>query len=108
MKCVATGGGLVTNLPPGNYTVSVEHQGFKKLLKVGYVLTADGRLTVDLALEPGAVSESVTVTAANTETINKTSGEVARVIDGQQVRELALNGRNYLQLTTLIPGAPAL
>jgi hypothetical protein len=99
---------IVTNLMPSNYTVSAEREGFKKTVKTGHTLVADGRLTIDLSMEPGAVSESVTVTAANTETINTTSGEVARVIDGAQVRELALNGRNYLQLTTLIPGAPLL
>ena len=99
---------IVTNLPPGNYTVSVEHPGFKKSVQNGYTLVADGRLTADISLEAGAISESVSVTAVNTETVNTTSGEVARVIDGAQVRELALNGRNYLQLTTLIPGAPLL
>jgi hypothetical protein len=99
---------IVTNLPPGNYTISVEQQGFKKSVQTGYTLVADGRLTADISLEAGAISESVSVTAGNTETVNTTSGEVARVIDGAQVRELALNGRNYLQLTTLIPGAPLL
>jgi hypothetical protein len=99
---------VVTNLLPGSYTVSAEHQGFKKSIQSSYTLVADGRLTVDVALEPGAISESVAVTAVNTETINKTSGEVARVIDTEQVQNLALNGRNYLQLTTLIPGAPLL
>jgi hypothetical protein len=103
-----TGFYVITNLPPGNYTVTGEQQGFKKIAKTGYVLVADGRLTVDISMEPGALSEVVAVTAANTETINTISGEVARVIDGAQVRELALNGRNYLQLTTLIPGAPLL
>jgi hypothetical protein len=99
---------VVTNLPVGTYSVTAEHQGFKKSLQTGYTLVADGRLTVDVSLEPGAISESVAVTAANAETINKTSGEVARVIDTEQVQNLALNGRNYLQLTTLIPGAPLL
>ncbi|MBO0723270.1 MAG: carboxypeptidase regulatory-like domain-containing protein, partial [Blastocatellia bacterium] len=99
---------VVTNLPVGNYSVAVEHQGFKKALKTGYNLVADGRLTVDFALEAGAVSESVEVVASAGDTVNSTSGEVARVIDQSQVQELALNGRNYLQLTSLIPGAPLL
>ncbi|MEW6129928.1 MAG: carboxypeptidase regulatory-like domain-containing protein [Acidobacteriota bacterium] len=99
---------VITNLLPGNYTVSVEHQGFKKAIQSNHTLVADGRLTVDVPLEPGAISESVLVTSVNSETINKTSGEVARVIDTEQVQNLALNGRNYLQLTTLIPGAPLL
>src|SRR5262249_47306938 len=99
---------VATNLPVGNYSVTVEHQGFKKATKTGYTLVADGRLTVDFALETGAVSETVEVVASTGETVNSTSGEVARVIDQAQVQELALNGRNYLQLTTLIPGAPLL
>ncbi|HKQ92477.1 MAG TPA: carboxypeptidase regulatory-like domain-containing protein [Blastocatellia bacterium] len=99
---------VVTNLPVGAYTLTIEHQGFKKATKTGYSLVADGRLTVDFALEAGAVTESVEVIASTGETVNSTSGEVARVIDRAQVQELALNGRNYLQLTTLIPGAPLL
>src|SRR5262249_48689747 len=99
---------IVKNLPPGNYTITVEQNAFKKAVENGYTLGADGRLTADVSLEAGAISESVSVTAVNAETVNTTSGEVARVIDGAQVRELALNGRNYLQLTTLIPGAPLL
>lgn len=99
---------VATNLPVGNYTVSVEQQGFKKAAKTGYDLGADARLTVDFTLEPGAVTETVEVVASTGETVNSTSGEVARVVDQAQVQELALNGRNYLQLTTLIPGAPLL
>ncbi|HEX9003210.1 MAG TPA: carboxypeptidase-like regulatory domain-containing protein, partial [Blastocatellia bacterium] len=99
---------VATNLPVGNYTVTVEHQGFKQAKKTGYNLVADGRLTVDFALETGAVTESVEVVAAAGETVNSVSGEIARVIDENQVQDLALNGRNYLQLTSLIPGAPLL
>jgi hypothetical protein len=99
---------VATNLPVGNYSVTIEHRGFKKTTKTGYNLVADGRLTVDFALEAGEVTETVEVVASTGETVNSTSGEVARVIDRSQVQELALNGRNYLQLTTLIPGAPLL
>jgi Carboxypeptidase regulatory-like domain len=99
---------VVTNLQVGDYRVTIEHQGFKKATKSGYSLVADGRLTVDFVLETGAVTEVIEVTAATGETVNSTSGEVARVIDQSQVQELALNGRNYMQLTTLIPGAPLL
>lgn len=99
---------VATNLPVGDYTITVERDGFKRATVTGYTLVADGRLTVDFTLEAGAVTESITVTATGGETINTTSGEVARVIDGAQVQELALNGRNYMQLTTLVPGAPLL
>jgi hypothetical protein len=96
---------VATNLPIGNYTVTAEHAGFKMGQKTGNALIADGRLSVDFELEPGAVSERVTVTAA-AETINKTSGELSRTIDQEQVHDLALNARNYQNLETLIPGAP--
>jgi carboxypeptidase family protein len=99
---------VATNLQVGNYSVTIEHRGFKKATKTGYNLVADGRLTVDFALEAGAVTEAVEIVASSGESVNSTSGEVARVIDRAQVQELALNGRNYLQLTTLIPGAPLL
>src|SRR5262245_17054699 len=99
---------VATNLPVGDYSVTVEHQGFKKATKTGYNLVSDGRLTVDFALEAGAVTETVEIVASTGETVNSTSGEVARVIDQSQVQELALNGRNYLQSTTLIPDAPLL
>ncbi|MBK8316922.1 MAG: carboxypeptidase regulatory-like domain-containing protein [Acidobacteria bacterium] len=104
----SNGNYVVTNLLPTSYSVMVEQQGFKKSTRTGNVLVADGRLTVDFKLETGAVTESVEVMAAVGETVNTTSGEVARVIDGSQVQDLALNGRNYMQLTTLIPGAPLL
>ena len=95
----------VTSLPVGTYTVTVERNGFKKANQTGNALTADQRLTVNITLEPGNVTETVEVTTVAGETVNTTSGEVARVVDSRQVQNLALNGRNYMQLVTLIPGA---
>src|SRR5689334_14331076 len=94
----------VTNLPAGTYTVEAEAKGYKKALVSGKSVTADARLTVDLKLEVGEVSETVEITSIAGETVNTTSGEVARVIDQQQVQNLALNGRNYIQLLSLVPG----
>jgi len=98
---------IFVNLPLGAYKVSAELQGFNPIARSGYVLVADGRLTVDFKLEVGQLSETVQVTG-NSETINTTSGELARTVDQAQVQDLALNGRNYMQLTTLIPGVPLL
>lgn len=97
----------VTNLPVGTYTLSVEMQNFKKSVQSGNALSSDARLTVDIALETGQISEVVTVTSVSGETVNVTSGEVAKTIDSQQVSNLALNGRNYYQLLSMIPGAVA-
>lgn len=103
----AQGAYVFVNLPLGTYNVAAEMQGFKREVKSGYVLVADGRLTADFTLEVGGLNETVEV-SVESETVNTVSGEIARTVDRQQVQSLALNGRNYLQLTTLIPGAPDL
>jgi hypothetical protein len=64
---------VVPSLLPGNYKVSVENPGFKKGIKNGNTLIADGRLTVDFRLEAGQVSDTVEVTAVG-ETVNTISG----------------------------------
>src|SRR4051812_6003126 len=96
---------VVTGLPVGSYKIAAELQGFRRAEKVGLDVTPDGRLSADFALAVGAMSESVEVQAVRGETVNRTSGEISRIIDGAQVRELALSGRNYLELASLIPGA---
>ena len=65
---------VVTNLPVGDYSVTIEQSGFKKSTKTGYTLVADGRLTVDFTLEAGAVTETVEITGAAGETVNSPSG----------------------------------
>ena len=97
----------VTNLPVGTYSVQAEMTNFKKAFRPENVVSADSRLTVDLTMEVGEFSEVVVVTQTSGETVNTTSGEVAKVIDSQQVSNLALNGRNYYQLLSVIPGAVA-
>ncbi|MFL6450810.1 MAG: carboxypeptidase regulatory-like domain-containing protein [Bryobacteraceae bacterium] len=94
-----------TNLPIGNYSVKVEQPGFRKQERSDIRVSADARLTMDFNLQLGDVTQSVEVTAVAGEGVNTTSGELARVIDTKQVSNLALNGRNYIQLMTLVPGA---
>ena len=95
---------VATDLPVGSYTVATELQGYKTVNKTGFTLVAGGRLTVDVRLEMGAVSEVVDVTAQG-EIVNTTSGEISRTVDTHQVQNLALNQRNYGQLVSLIPGS---
>lgn len=100
-----SGGYTVTNLAVGNYVLTVEKEGFKKAIRTQNTISSDSRLTVDVVMDAGLISEVVEVTQSSGETVNTTSGEVGKVIDNQQVDNLALNGRNYYQLLTLIPGA---
>ena len=97
---------VVTNLPPGSYTVTVEAQGFKKLDKSGLILSAGDRLNAgDLVLDIGAASDSVTVTAdAGQIQLQSNSGERSDLISGKQLNDVAINGRNVLDYLKLIPG----
>ncbi|HEX6545517.1 MAG TPA: carboxypeptidase regulatory-like domain-containing protein, partial [Bryobacteraceae bacterium] len=91
-------------LPVGNYTINVVAPGFKKISRTGINLTAEQALTVNFTLEIGQASEQVEVTGevAGIETVTST---VRTVVGHQLIENLPLNGRNALQLQTLIPGA---
>ena len=95
---------VADQLPAGTYTVATQKAGFKKITEKGIVVTAGGRLTVDLRLEVGAISETVTVIAFG-ETVNTSSGEVSTTITQKQIQNLALNQRHYESLIGLVPGA---
>ncbi|MCU1236289.1 MAG: TonB-dependent receptor [Candidatus Solibacter sp.] len=96
---------VVTNLPVGPYSLEASQKGFQSQQQNGLNVVADGRLTVDFKLQVGDVSSTVEVTAQTGETLNTTSGDLSRVIETKQVDNLALNGGNYVELMTLIPGA---
>lgn len=100
-----SGNYIITNLPIGVYTLAVLKEGFKVSQQSGVVIIADAKITSNFSLIIGGASEVVEVEGGSAETLNTTSGEVARVIDPKQVENLALNGRNYTQLLTLVPGA---
>jgi len=95
---------VAENLVIGPYSVEVEQTGFKKSKQTGLFVVADGRVTANISLQLGETTQTLEVNAA-VETLNTVSGEVAHVIDKEQVDNLALNGRAYAELLTLIPGA---
>ena len=96
---------IVTNLPIGEYVIAVTTSGFRTAQQSNVTITADAKVTSNFAMQLGQVSEVVEVQGGAIETLNTTSGELSRVIDAKQVENLALNGRNYTQLLTLVPGA---
>ena len=95
---------VADQLVAGAYTVIGESTGFKTITRAGNVVTAGGRLTVDLPLQVGATTETVFVTAVG-DTVNTTSGEISTTVTEQQVQNLALNQRHYESLVGLVPGA---
>jgi hypothetical protein len=91
-------------LPIGRYTVDVEASGFKRSVAGGLTLEVNQTVRVDLQLEVGPVTQTVEVTSAAV-LVKTDRSDVGQVIDGKQVVELPLNGRKFIQLATLGPGA---
>ncbi len=93
-------------LAPGVYQVKASLPGFRTSVRDGIDVVVNGTARVDHKLQVGEISEQVTVAAAAplVETTNATLGVV---IDRQKVVDLPLNGRNFTQLGTLIPGVVA-
>ncbi|HEX6183950.1 MAG TPA: carboxypeptidase regulatory-like domain-containing protein [Pyrinomonadaceae bacterium] len=94
---------LFTGLPAGRYTLSTAPAGFKKTVSTGVDLHIAERLNLDLNLEVGAVGETVTVTG-DAQLVETRNSDVSSLVTEKQVTELPLNGRNYAQLVTLVPG----
>ncbi|MFN7933224.1 MAG: TonB-dependent receptor [Bryobacteraceae bacterium] len=90
-------------LPRGVYTLEAEVTGFKKEQVRGVQLTVAQNLQLDLKLEVGQVTEAVTVQAAGAQ-IQASEASLSQVIDEKRVRELPLNGRNFMQLAFLSSG----
>ena len=97
---------FVAELPVGRYDVSAELTGFKTASRTGVTLRVADDSAQDFVLQPGDVTEVITVEASSTP-VKLVGGEVSGVITGEMVRELPLNGRNFLQLATLMPGVSA-
>jgi hypothetical protein len=94
------------DLPIGRYHIEAELQGFKTASITNVVLNVADDREINLQLQPGELSETVSVvsTAVAVKTVG---GDVSGLVTGEQVRELPLNGRNFLQLVTLMPGVSA-
>ncbi|MCS7023221.1 MAG: carboxypeptidase regulatory-like domain-containing protein [Bryobacteraceae bacterium] len=95
---------VLPNLPAGQYMLRVEHPGFRSETRFGIQLAVDQRGRVDVVLQIGNVNESVQVTG-NTTQVDVESSAVGQVIENKRVVELPLNGRNFVQLASLSPGA---
>jgi hypothetical protein len=93
-----------TELTPGHYHLKVTKDGFKTENQEGIELHVGSAVVVDVKLAVGTVTESMTV-EANAIAVDTTSGTLGTLMEGQQVRELPLNGLNFIGLTLLVPGA---
>src|SRR5579872_6632678 len=88
----------------GHYVIKAEANGFKAAEKKDVLLQVGDRARIDFQLELGAAAETVTV-EANAIRVQQDSGEQSNVITGQQMSQIAVNGRSVYQLAALAPGA---
>jgi hypothetical protein len=94
---------VVLPLDPGNYTVEAEVVGFKKAISKPVLLEVSREVRVDLKLQPGAISETVQVSAEGA-LADTTDTTLEGVISNKAINELPLQGRDFQNLLPLHPG----
>ncbi len=91
-------------VPPGTYTLRAELDGFSTVERANIQVQVGGAYRIPLTLEIGQLTDVVSV-VADTPVIQTENASIGTVIENRSIVELPLNGRNYLQLASLIPGA---
>jgi Carboxypeptidase regulatory-like domain/TonB-dependent Receptor Plug Domain len=92
-----------TELGVGTYDVTVKQANFKTYVSKGIPVDVSGVVTVNVPLTVGSVSEQISVEASAVQ-VETTGGELSSTVEGNEVRELPLNGRSFVELTQLTPG----
>lgn len=107
MHLATDGNGLAvfSSLKPGNYKLVVAHEGFRATQLDNITVVIGQRVNLDVHMQIGASSESVTVSASEAALLNSESAAVGQVINQNSIQTLPLNGRNFMQLTQLTTGA---
>jgi hypothetical protein len=101
-----TGHYTVPNLRPTQYNLTVEAGGFRRFVENGIKLEADQTATLQVRLEVGAASDSITVTASGSAVqVDVATPTLTEVVGTMRIEELPLNGRAVAQLISLAPGA---
>ncbi len=98
--------GLYTKerLLPGNYEIKVEAANFKQTVIPSVVVNVDASTNLDVALETGALTETVTVTASQGETLKTDRADVATTLERKQLTDLPVLDRNFTKFILLTPG----
>jgi len=95
---------VAESLPIGVYDITAEKPGFKRFAHKGIKLNVADRLSIDIVMEIGQVTEEVTIQGGQP-VVQTETGAINYLISGDQVTQLAVNGRNFVQLAQLVPGA---
>jgi hypothetical protein len=97
---------VLPELEPGTYLLTAEANGFEKYIQQGINLQVDENRNGAIHLSVGATTQQVVV-AADAAQVDTRSATIFEVVDSERVQDLPLNGRNALQLQTLVAGAGA-
>src|ERR1044072_27872 len=98
-----TGGYALTLLPVGRYKVEASSKGFAVQSLPEIKLDVDQVVRLDFTLKPGALAETVEV-SATAALLDSDAASVGQVISNKQIVEMPLNGRNYLSLASIAAG----
>lgn len=98
----ATGYYVFPNLEPGIYEVSAEIEGFRKHVQTGVQLDAAGKVAIDITLQTGTLTESVTVTAEATPLQSDVA--VRKTVEAKDIELMSFNGRNPIGVAALKAG----
>ncbi|HEY0173315.1 MAG TPA: TonB-dependent receptor [Pyrinomonadaceae bacterium] len=104
----AEGGYVFSLVPPDTYRVEVEAAGFKKALVADVTALVDTPRELDVALEVGAVTETVNVEASTEAPLNTTDATIGTTFESRRIEDLPLNARNVVNLLSLQPGVTRL
>ncbi|MDQ6700918.1 MAG: TonB-dependent receptor [Acidobacteriota bacterium] len=94
---------LVGQLSPGSYRITAEKAGFRKYNLDAMPLSTQQKASVDIPMEVGALSDSVSVTG-EAQLVESTTSTLGAVIENKRILDLPLNGRNIFNLAALVPG----
>jgi hypothetical protein len=95
---------LVAALGAGTYDVSVSQKGFRTYTATSVVLRVAQKLRLDVTLQVGDIATSLTVAGEGVAMVETQDSQVSGVITGKEISQLVLNGRNFTQLVTMVPG----
>src|SRR6202521_5969269 len=104
VKSNSAGEYVAAALPPGQYDITVTAPGFRRYQAQGVVLRVAQDARIDVTLQVGNVNVQVTVQGEGLTKVNTQSSELGGTLTGKELTQLQLNGRNFTQLITLVPG----
>jgi Carboxypeptidase regulatory-like domain len=93
-------------LPIGNYKIQVTATSFQNAIRNGILLENQATPEINFTLQPGSVNSTISV-EANSVAVETTDSSLSQVVHSQQVSDMPLNGRNFVELATLAPGTSA-